>query len=135
MILKRFYDEKLAQASYLIGCAATGDALVVDPNRDVDEYVRAAEAEGVEITHITETHIHADFVSGARELAERTGAKLYLSDEGDANWKYAFAREYDAVLLRDGDVFKVGNIQIEAMHTPGAQCSSSVQAAQTAPSQ
>ena len=119
MILKRFYDEKLAQASYLIGCAATGDALVVDPHRDVDVYVRAAEAEGVEITHITETHIHADFVSGARELAERTGAKLHLSDEGGESWKYAYAKEYDAVLLKDGDTFKVGNILIEVMHTPG----------------
>ena len=119
MILKRFYDEKLAQASYLIGCAATGDALVVDPHRDVDLYIRAAEAEGVEITHITETHIHADFVSGARELAERTGAKLHLSDEGGDSWKYTYANEYDAVLMKDGDTFEVGNILIEAMHTPG----------------
>jgi hydroxyacylglutathione hydrolase len=119
MILKRFYDEKLAQASYLIGCAATGDALVVDPHRDVDLFVRAAESEGVEITHITETHIHADFVSGARELAERTGARLYLSDEGDENWKYAYAGEYDAVLLKDGDTFEVGNILIQTVHTPG----------------
>lgn len=119
MILKRLYDEKLAQASYLIGCAATGEALVVDPNRDVDAYVRAAEAEGVEITHITETHIHADFVSGARELAECTGARLHLSDEGDENWKYAFASQYDAVPLKDGDTFKVGNVFIRALHTPG----------------
>src|SRR5688500_19791043 len=99
MILKRFYDDKLAQASYLIGCAATGEALVVDPNRDVDQYVRAAESEGVEVTHVTETHIHADFVSGARELARRTGATLYLSDEGDESWKYAYARDSRAVLL------------------------------------
>jgi hydroxyacylglutathione hydrolase len=119
MILKRFYDEKLAQASYLVGCAATGDALVVDPNRDVDQYVAAAEAEDLRITHVTETHIHADFVSGARELVERTGGKLYLSDEGDENWKYAFASEYDAVLLRDGDSFMVGNIRIDVLHTPG----------------
>jgi hydroxyacylglutathione hydrolase len=119
MILKRFYDEKLAQASYLVGCAATGEALVVDPNRDVEQFVAAAEAEELRITHITETHIHADFVSGARELAERTGAKLYLSDEGDENWKYAFAREYDAVLLKDGDSFKVGNVRIDVLHTPG----------------
>ena len=119
MILKRFYDDKLAQASYLVGCAATGEALVVDANRDVDQYLRMAEAEGVEITHITETHIHADFVSGSRELASRTGAKLYLSDEGDEDWKYGFAAEAGAVLLRDGDSFKVGNILIEAVHTPG----------------
>lgn len=119
MILKRFYDDKLAQASYLIGCAATGEALVVDANRDVDQYIRMAEAEGVKITHVSETHIHADYVSGSRELAERTGAKLYLSDEGDANWKYAFAGQYDAVLLKDGDSFDVGNIRIDALHTPG----------------
>jgi hydroxyacylglutathione hydrolase len=119
MILKRFYDEKLAQASYLIGCAATGEALVVDPNRDVNEYIRVAESEGVRITHITETHIHADFVSGSRELASRTGATVYLSDEGDENWKYAFAAEDGAVLLKHGDTFKVGNIVIEAVHTPG----------------
>ena len=102
MILKRFYDEKLSQTSYLIGCAATGQALVVDPNRDVDQFIRAAEAEGVEITHVAETHIHADFVSGARELAEQTGARLHLSDEGGDDWRYAFAADYDAVLLRDG---------------------------------
>ena len=119
MILKRFYDEKLAQASYLIGCAATGEALVVDPNRNADQYVRVAEAEGVRVTHITETHIHADFVSGARELAERTGARLHLSNEGDASWKYAYADRYDAVLLEDGDSFMVGNIRIQALHTPG----------------
>jgi hydroxyacylglutathione hydrolase len=119
MILKRFYDEKLAQASYLVGCSATGEALVVDPNRDVEQFVTAAEAEDLRITHVTETHIHADFVSGARELAERTGARLYLSDEGDENWKYAFAADYDAVLLKDRDTFKVGNVRIEVLHTPG----------------
>ena len=119
MILKHFYDDKLAQASYLVGCAATGEALVVDPNRDVETYVDAAEREGLRITHVTETHIHADFVSGARELAERTGARMYLSDEGDENWKYAFARDYDAVLLKDGHTFMVGNVRIQAMHTPG----------------
>lgn len=119
MLLRRFYDEKLAQASYLIGCAATGEALVVDPNRDAEQYVDAAEREGLRITHITETHIHADFVSGARELAECTGARLYLSDEGDADWKYAFAAADDAVLLHDGDRFQVGNVRIDVLHTPG----------------
>ena len=119
MILKRFYDKNLAQASYLIGSATTHEAAIVDPSRDVDQYIRAAEEEGLEITHVTETHIHADFVSGARELAERTGAKLYLSDEGDENWKYAFAKEYDAALLNDGDTFRVGEVRIDAVHTPG----------------
>jgi hydroxyacylglutathione hydrolase len=119
MLIKRFYDEKLAQASYLAGCAATGEALVVDPNRDVEQFVEAAEAEGLRITHITETHIHADFVSGARELAERTGATLYLSAEGGAGWQYEFAADAGAVLLRDGDSFRVGNVQIDVLHTPG----------------
>jgi hydroxyacylglutathione hydrolase len=119
MILKRFYDEKLAQASYLVGCAATGEALVVDPHRDVAIYIEAAAAEDLRISHVTETHIHADFVSGARELAERTGARLYLSDEGDANWKYAYAAGAGAVLLQDGDSFQVGNIHIDVLHTPG----------------
>ena len=119
MILKRFYDDKLAQASYLIGCGATGEALVVDANRDADQYVRAAESEGVRITHVTETHIHADYVSGTRELAARTGAAMYLSDEGGPDWKYAFAEADGAQLLNDGDTFRVGNIVIEAVHTPG----------------
>jgi hydroxyacylglutathione hydrolase len=119
MILKRFYDEKLAQASYLIGCAATGEALVVDANRDVEPYVRAAQDEGVSITHVTETHIHADYVSGSRELAARTGAKLYLSDEGGTGWRYAFADADGAVLLKHGDGFRVGNIRIDVLHTPG----------------
>jgi hydroxyacylglutathione hydrolase len=119
MILKRFYDDKLAQAAYLVGCAATGEALVVDPNRDVEQFVAAAEAEGLRITHVTETHIHADFVSGARELAQRTGARLYLSAEGGDSWKYAFAAEHDAVLLEDGASFMVGNVRIDVLHTPG----------------
>lgn len=119
MIIKRFYDDKLAQASYLVGCAATGEALVVDANRDVEQYIRMAETEGVRITHVSETHIHADFVSGSRELAARTGAQLYLSDEGDENWKYLFAGEARAILVKDGDVVRVGNIKIEIMHTPG----------------
>ena len=119
MLLKRFYDDKLAQASYLMGCAATGEALVIDPHRDVAQYLRAAEQEGVRITHVTETHIHADFVSGSRELAQRARAKLFLSDEGDASWKYAFARDAGAVLLEDGDSFMVGNIKVLVLHTPG----------------
>lgn len=119
MILKRFYDEKLAQASYLFGCAATGDALIIDPNREVDLYLEAAEAEGLRITSVAETHIHADFVSGARELARRTDARLYLSREGGPDWQYTYAEEEGAVLIGDDDSFKVGNIRIEVMHTPG----------------
>ena len=119
MFIKRLFETKLAQASYVIGCQATGEAIVIDPNRDTEQYVRAAEAENLKITHVTETHIHADFVSGSRELAARTGAKLYLSDEGDANWKYAFAADADAVLVKDGDRIKVGNVFLDVLHTPG----------------
>jgi len=119
MIFKRFYDTKLAQASYMIGCQATGEAVVVDPNRDVQQYIDMAKQEKLRITHVTETHIHADFVSGARELAQRAGAQLYLSDEGDADWKYAYAKEAGARLVRHGDVIHVGNIELEVVHTPG----------------
>ena len=119
MFFQRFYDTKLAQASYLIGCQRTGDAVVIDPNRDVQPYLDAAEREGLRITQVTETHIHADFVSGARELAHRASAQLLLSDEGDADWKYAFAATDGARLLRDGDRFMAGNIQFDVWHTPG----------------
>ncbi|MGI8617501.1 MAG: MBL fold metallo-hydrolase [Gemmatimonadaceae bacterium] len=119
MIVKRFYDEKLAQTSYLIGCGRSGEAIVIDPNRDSAQYIRAAEAEKVTITHVTETHVHADFVSGTRELAAATGAKMYLSAEGGPDWQYAFANESSATLLHDGDTIKVGNVIISARHTPG----------------
>lgn len=119
MFLRRFYDEPLAQASYVVGCTRAGEALVVDANRDVERYLELAAAEGVRITHVTETHIHADYVSGSRELAERTGATLYLSAEGGPDWQYAFARETGAVRLRDGDRFDVGSVRIDVRHTPG----------------
>src|SRR5690554_6273138 len=119
MLLKRFYDEKLAQASYMVGCQATGEALVVDANRNFEQFLEAAKAEGLTITAVAETHIHADFASGSRELATITGAKLYLSDEGGEDWKYAFAKEAGAVLLKGGDEFWVGNVRIDAIHTPG----------------
>jgi hydroxyacylglutathione hydrolase len=119
MILKRFYDEKLAQASYLVGCSATGEALVVDPNRDAAPYLAAAAAEGVRITHVTETHVHADYVSGARELAHAAGARLLLSGEGDPAWGYTSAARDGATTLHDGDVVQIGNVRVEVMHTPG----------------
>ena len=119
MIIRRLYDRKLAQTSYLIGCGRMGSGLVIDPNRDIEQYIHAAEVEGVKITHVTETHIHADFVSGARELAQRIGATLYLSDEGDENWKYAYAKEAGAILMKGGDTFNVGNVKIDVVHTPG----------------
>ena len=118
MLLRYFYDDTLAQASYLVGCAVTGEALVIDPARDVTPYLETANAEGLRITHITETHIHADFVSGSRELAHRSGGRLYLSDMGDAAWKYGFADD-GTILLHDGDSWMVGNIKVEVLHTPG----------------
>lgn len=125
MYFRMLYDDKLAQASYLIGCQATGEAVVIDPERDIDRYIELAEAEDFKIVAATETHIHADFLSGSRELAERTGAKVYLSDEGDADWKYQWVNKkldggsYNYQWLKDGDSFKVGNIELTAMHTPG----------------
>ena len=71
MLLKRLYDANVAQASYLVGCQATGEALVIDPNRDVEQYQRAAKDESLRVTHVTETHIHADFVSGSRDACSR----------------------------------------------------------------
>ena len=125
MLLRLLYNDYLAHAAYLIGCQRTGEAIVVDPGRDVDRYVDEAARHGLRIVALTETHIHADFLSGSRELAEKTGARLYLSDEGDADWKYGWldARSddggYDHVLLNDGDTFNVGNIELRVMHTPG----------------
>lgn len=125
MFMRRIYDESLAQAAYLIGCQATGEAIVFDPERDVERYLRVAAANDLKIVAVAETHIHADFLSGARELAERAGAKVYLSDEGGAEWRYGWLDQkldggsYDHQLLYDGDVFAVGNIEFEVLHTPG----------------
>lgn len=119
MLLRRFYDSHLAQASYLVGCAATGEALVLDPTRDVAPYLDAAAAEGLRITGVTETHIHADFVSGTRELAAQTGATPYLSGEGGADWRYGFADADGATIVKEGDAIRVGNIRLDVRHTPG----------------
>ncbi len=117
MIVKRFFEPLLAQVSYLIGCASAGTAIVIDPNRDTDRYLRAAAEDNLTIAQVTETHIHADFLSGSRQLAQRTGASLLLSDEGDADWKYGFAHE--GRLIRDGDRLEVGNVILDVVHTPG----------------
>lgn len=125
MFFRMIYDDKLAQAAYLIGCQQTGEALLIDPERDVDRYVTIARQNGLRIVSVAETHIHADFLSGARELAETQGARLHLSDMGDRDWKYEWlgrkrsGGSYDCQLLRDGDAFRVGRIEITAIHTPG----------------
>ncbi|MGI9474862.1 MAG: MBL fold metallo-hydrolase [Rubripirellula sp.] len=119
MLLKYFYDKPLAHASYLVGCQKSGEALIVDPGRNIQPYIEAAKEEGLRIVGAAETHIHADFVSGSRELANRLGATLYLSDEGPAEWKYGFGSQHKIQPLKEGDHFSVGNIKLEVMHTPG----------------
>lgn len=121
MLFRQITDSKLAQYAYLIGCQQTKEALVVDPERDIDRYLALAAAEELTITHVAETHIHADFLSGARDLADAAGAHLFLSAEGeDAGWGSSWAKNRDDVtFLRDGDTFTVGNIEIRAVHTPG----------------
>src|SRR5690554_2362989 len=115
MFFQHVYDKSLAQGSYLIGCQATGEAIVIDAQRDIDVYLEIAKQNNLRITHITETHIHADFLCGSRELAAVTGATMYLSDEGGEDWQYQFPHKG----LKDGDVIKVGNLSLKVMHTPG----------------
>ncbi|WP_024365914.1 MBL fold metallo-hydrolase [Arthrobacter sp. TB 26] len=115
MLLERIYDEDLAQASYFIGCQAKGEALVVDPRRDIAVYQSLAAKNGMTIVAVTETHIHADFLSGTRELAAATGATAYVSGEGGVDWQYGF----EAERLYDNDVITLGNITVKALHTPG----------------
>ena len=119
MLLKRFYDTRLAQASYLVGCQETKDALIIDPNRDIVSYLAAVKAEGMKLSYVTETHIHADFLSGTRELAKASGARPVLSNEGGSDWSYHWAKEAGAELVKDGAVFMVGNIRVEVLYTPG----------------
>lgn len=115
MFFQHIYDKSLAQASYLIGCQAKGEAIVIDAKRDIDTYLKVAKENNLKITHITETHIHADFLSGSRELAAVTGADLYLSDEGGDDWQYQFPH----IGLKNSDVIKVGNLTLKVIHTPG----------------
>jgi hydroxyacylglutathione hydrolase len=122
MLFRQYHDPKLAQYAYLVGCQKTGEALIIDPLRDIDPYVAAAEREGLTVTAVAETHIHADFLSGAREFADRYGTRLYLSAEGeDEGWPSAWAKgsDYDVTFLHDGDTFAIGNIDVTALHTPG----------------
>lgn len=115
MFFQHIYDKSLAQGSYFIGCQATGEAIVVDAKRDVDTYLEIAKQNNFKITHITETHIHADFLCGSRELSAITGATMYLSNEGGPDWQY----EFEHVGVKDNDIIKVGNLTLQVMHTPG----------------
>jgi len=109
MYFKQFYLGCLAHASYLIGSG--GEAAVVDPQRDIEQYINEAEAEGMKIKYVIETHLHADFVSGHRELAERTGAKIVFGRKADAAFDYAPAK--------DGDEFRIGKVILRVLETPG----------------
>jgi hydroxyacylglutathione hydrolase len=101
MFFRQIYEKGLAHASYMVGCQKSGTVAVIDAKRDVDTYIEIARQENLRITHVLETHIHADFLCGSRELAELTGAEMFLSDEGGAEWAYAF--EHNG--LRDGHSF------------------------------
>lgn len=114
LIFERILTEGIAELSYLLGDASEGVAAVIDPTPDVEKYVELARVKGLSITHIFETHIHADLVSGARELCARVGsAKIYASGEGDA--RYGF----DPEKIRDGDQFTFGQVVLSVKHTPG----------------
>ena len=110
LMFQRFYDEGLAQASFLVGCDRTGQAVVVDPRRDVAIYAAAARQAGATLVAAIETHVHADFVSGARELAE-TGVRVLTGPGADL--------EYTHHQVRDGETLAVGDVTLTFLHTPG----------------
>src|SRR6266568_3131912 len=107
--VERFYLGCLAHASYMVG--SEGVAAVIDPQRDVDIYLETASTKGWKIEHIIETHVHADFVSGHRELAERTGAQIYLGADSGAQFSH--------IAVKDGDEICVGQCRFEFLQTPG----------------
>jgi glyoxylase-like metal-dependent hydrolase (beta-lactamase superfamily II)/rhodanese-related sulfurtransferase len=109
MYFEQFYLGCLAHASYML--ASEGEAVVVDPQRDVEIYLKAAEVNQVSIRHIFETHLHADFVSGHQELAARTGARIYIGEQAEATFPHT--------ALRDGFQLHAGRIRIAALETPG----------------
>jgi hydroxyacylglutathione hydrolase len=116
VFFERIEDKGLAQYSYVIACERAGEAVVVDPRRDIDVYLTLAKSRGFRITRVLETHIHADFASGACELAEATGAELAVSayDRGEL-YETQFAHRP----LHDGDAVSIGRVRLQALHTPG----------------
>jgi glyoxylase-like metal-dependent hydrolase (beta-lactamase superfamily II)/rhodanese-related sulfurtransferase len=111
MKFTQYYLDCLSQASYLIGDETTGRAVVVDPRRDIDEYVRDAAADGLTIELVIETHFHADFLSGHLELASATGAEIAFSSVAET--------EFPSRKLADGERISLGDVQLEIRHTPG----------------
>jgi len=119
MIFRRLYHDRLAQASYLIACETTRRAIVIDPLRDPARYVEAAAFDDVRIELVAETHVHADFLSGAEALAGETGAQLLLSAEGGDEATAARVRRTGARGLRHGDALALGRVRLDVRHTPG----------------
>ena len=111
MYSEQFFIEGLGCASYIIGCESHGVAAIVDPDRDVQKYIQAAAGRNLRITHIIETHLHADHVSGSTDLAKRTGATIFIHENSGA--------EFAHQALKNGDVLWLGNIRLEVRHTPG----------------
>jgi hydroxyacylglutathione hydrolase len=111
VILHQFYLNCLAHASYFIGDETTGSAAVIDPQRDIDQYLAFAAGHGLEIRHVFLTHLHADFIAGHLELRDRTGAAIYLGAAAKAEYKFT--------PLHDGDVVEFGQVRLQAIETPG----------------
>ena len=111
MLLKQFYLNCLAHASYILGDQASGIAAVVDPQRDIDQYLAFAEEHGLRIAHVFLTHFHADFVAGHLELRDRTGATIYLGSAAKAEFRFT--------PLHDGDIVDFGRVRLKALETPG----------------
>jgi len=120
MLVRQVFDPKLAQFAYLVGCPRTGEAIVIDPERDVDRYFELAARHKLRLVAAADTHIHADYLSGLREMAAR-GVLVYASKEGGKDWQYEWLlhSHYPHRLLGHGDQFSVGNIEFKAVHTPG----------------
>lgn len=116
MLFEAFEESGLSQLSYAVGCQQSKELAIVDPRRDIDIYLDFAEQEGYVIRHVMDTHIHADYASGARELAEVTGAKLHLSAYDDNE---VFEVGFDHLPMQEGDSVQMGNVRIDALHTPG----------------
>src|SRR5215216_4647498 len=119
MIFRRLYHDRLAQASYLIACEATRRAIVIDPLRDPAPYLEAAAFEDVRIELVAETHVHADFLSGAEALAREAEAELLVSAAGIDESTSARLRRTGARGLRHGETISLGRVRLEVRHTPG----------------
>lgn len=120
MIVRQLYDDTLAHFTYLVGCEATGEAVLFDPVRHVERYFRVADRVDLTIVAAADTHLHADYLTGLRELSER-GVTVYASGEGGSEQQYEWLQHSPLPhrLLADGDVFPVGDLVVEALHTPG----------------